>query len=111
MQRLHQKSVIRLRLKTLAAASFGFYLLLNAFLTHCLINPHNAHLQGQATTSPLASLCAWVHKTVSPHTPSVGLILPIIAAALFIVAAPLQRSSQFQPIKPIGRSPPQLCFV
>lgn len=110
MHRLREKSVIRLRLKTLAAASFGFYLLLNAFLTHCLISPHNAHLQGQAT-SPLASLCAWVHKTVSPHTPSAGLILPTIAVALFIVAPPMQRSSQFQIIKPIGRSPPQLGFV
>lgn len=110
MHRLHQRSLIRLRLKSFAAASFGFYLLLNAFLTHCLINPHNAHLQGQAT-SPLASLCAWVHKTVSPHTPSAGLVLPTIAAALFIAAPPLQRSSQFQIIKPIGRSPPQYGLV
>ncbi|HWQ68636.1 MAG TPA: hypothetical protein VN494_01560 [Patescibacteria group bacterium] len=102
--------MIRLRLKTFAAASFGFYLLLNAFLTHCLISPHNAHLQGQ-TKSSLASICAWVHKTVSPHAPSTGFILLIVAAILFILAPPMRRSSQFQVIQPIGRSPPLLCLV
>lgn len=108
MHRLRDRSIMCLRLKSLAAASFGFYLLLNAFLTHCLIQPHNAHSQGQVKSN-LASICAWVHKTVSPHAPTVGLILPVVAATLFILASPLPRSSQFQIIKPIGRSPPQLC--
>lgn len=102
--------MIRLRLKSFAAASLGFYLLLNAFLTHCLVQPHNGHLQGQ-TNSHLASICVWVHKTVSPHAPSAGLILPAVAATLFILVPPLLRSSQFQIVKPIGRSPPQLCHV
>lgn len=102
--------MIRLRLKYFAAASFGFYLLLNAFLTHCLVQPHNAHSQGQAN-SPLASICAWVHKTVSPHAPSAGLILPVVVATLFILVPLLPRSSQFQIITRTGRSPPQLCLV
>jgi hypothetical protein len=37
------------------------------------------------------------------------LILPSIAATLFVLASPPPRFSQFQIIKPIGRSPPQLC--
>ncbi len=105
MQRLPQRSLIRLRLKSFAAASFGFYLLLNAFLTLCLVHSHNEHVQGQAN-GHLASICMWVHKTVSPHAPSAGLILPIVAAALFIPAPLLPRSSQFQTIKRTGRSPP-----
>lgn len=110
MQRLDDRSLIRLRLKSVAAASFGFYLLLNVFLTHCLIQPHNAHPQGQVKGN-LASICAWVHKTVSHHAPTVGFILPIVAATLFILASPLPRSSQIQIIKPIGRSPPQFCLA
>lgn len=110
MQRLHERSLIRPRLKSFAAASFGFYLLLNAFLTHCLIQPHNGHVQGQAKSN-LASICVWVHKTVSPHAPSAGLILPAVAATLLILVPPLRRSSQFQIVTPIGRSPPQLCLV
>jgi hypothetical protein len=110
MQRLRERSLIRLRLKTFAAVSFGFYLLLNAFITHCLINPHNTHGQGQAN-SQLASICAWVHKTVSPHAPSAILILPVVVASLFILMPLLPRSSQFQIIKRTGRSPPQLCLA
>ncbi|PTL36481.1 hypothetical protein CLG94_03730 [Candidatus Methylomirabilis limnetica] len=110
MQRLHEGSLIRLRLKTFAAVTFGLYLLLNAFLTHCLVQPHNGHLQGQAN-SPLASICMWVHKTVSPHAPSAILILPVVVASLFILTPLLPRSSQFQIIKRTGRSPPQLCLA
>ena len=102
--------MIRLRLKYFAAASFGFYLLLNVFLTHCLVQPHNGHLQGQAN-SPLASICMWVHKTVSLHAPSARLILPVVAATLFILVPLLPRSSQFQIIKRTGRSPPLLSLT
>jgi len=102
--------LIRPRLKSFAAASFGFYLLLNAFLTHCLVQPHNAHSQGQ-TTSPLASICAWVHKTVSPHAPSAILILPAVAATLFILVPLLPRFSQFHIVRSTGRSPPLYCLV
>ncbi len=102
--------MIRLRLKSFAAASFGFYLLLNVFLTHCLIQPHNAHIQGQATSS-LASICAWVHKTVSPHAPSVVFMLPVIVAILFLLVLPVSCSPQFQLIGPTGRSPPRLYHI
>ncbi|MDE2060596.1 MAG: hypothetical protein KGL31_05865 [candidate division NC10 bacterium] len=105
MHRLHQRSMVRLRLKSLAVASLGFYLLLNAFLTHCLVQPHNGHLQSQAN-SRLASICIWVHKTVAPHAPSTGVILPVVASTLFILVPLLPRLSQFQIIKRTGRSPP-----
>lgn len=110
MQRLSERSFVRLRLKPFAAASFALYLLLNAFLILCLIHPHNDHLQGQAN-GHLASICVWVHKTVSPHALSAGLILPAVEAALFILVPLPLRSSQLQIIKLTGRSPPQLALA
>jgi hypothetical protein len=105
MQRLHEGFMIRLRLKSFAVASLGFYLLLNAFLTLCLVQHHNTHAQAQ-TNSHLASICVWVHKTVAPHAPSTGVILPVVAVTLLILIPLFPRSSQFQIIKRTGRSPP-----
>ena len=110
MERLYKRVLIRPRLISFVAASISLYLFLNAFLILCLIHPHMKHAQHQAK-GHLASVCMWVHKTVSPHAPSTGVILPVVASALFILAPLPLRSSQLQIIKPSGRSPPQLCLV
>lgn len=110
MQRLHDRSVIYTRLKPIAAVSIGLYLFLNAFLVHCLIRPHNTHIQ-QQTNAPLASVCLWIYKTVSPHAPSTGVVLPVVSAFLLIPLPLLSRLSQFRIIRRTGRSPPQHSFA
>lgn len=100
----------RSSLQSCAAAAVGLYLLLHAFLTLCLVHPHNEHLQDQAKKH-LASICRWAQKTASPHVPSVSVLLPVVAAALFILVPPLSRASQCRIITPLGRSPPPLCLV
>ncbi|NJD68836.1 MAG: hypothetical protein C3F12_07445 [Candidatus Methylomirabilota bacterium] len=110
MQRSDQRSPVRLRLTSFVAASISLYLLLNAFLILCLIHPHNRHVQHQAN-GHLASICAWIHKTVAPHAPSTGVMLPVVAATLLILIPLLPRFSQIRIIRCTGRSPPQLCLA
>ncbi|PWB77003.1 MAG: hypothetical protein C3F08_10625 [Candidatus Methylomirabilota bacterium] len=110
MQRLQDRSVIRLRFTPLVAAAVTLYLFLNAFLILCLTHPHMQYAQHQAK-SPLVSVCLWLHKAVSPHAPSTDAPLPVVAAMLLILLPLPQRASQFQVIRRTGRSPPRLCFA
>ena len=97
-------------LRPLAVSALCLYLLVNVFLILCLVHPHKAHLQGQADDHP-GSVCEWVHKTVSSHLPSSGVLLPL-AAALLLVFLPLpQHAPQIFPIRLTGRSPPPLAFA
>src|SRR5574337_1993783 len=106
-QRLHRRSLMYSRLTFFTAASISLYLLLNAFLILCLTHPHIKHTQHQ-TNSPLASVCVWLHKTISPHAPSTEVLLPTVAAMLLILIPLPQRFSQFRIIRRTGRSPPLL---
>lgn len=110
MYSVHERFLIRPRLNSFVAASISLYLLLNAFLILCLNHPHNKHVQHKAK-GPLASVCMWVHKTVSPHAPSTGVILPVVAATLLILIPLPPRASQFRIIQRTGRSPPQFCLA
>ena len=97
-------------LRSLAVSALGLYLLLNVFLISCLVHPHKAHLQDQADDH-LNSVCEWVHKTVSSHVPSVGMLLPLAAAVLLVFLPLLQHRPQISPIRLTGRSPPPLAFA
>jgi len=92
-------------LRSLAISAVCLYLLVNAVLILCLVHPHNTHLQGQADSHP-ASVCEWVHKTVSSHVPASGIILPLIAAAPLAFLPLLQRILETCFITLTGRSPP-----
>lgn len=97
-------------LKSIAASALGLYLLVNVFLILCLVHPHNTHLQSQVDSHP-GSVCDWVHKTVSSHIPSSGILLPLAAAVLLDLLPSLLHYPQTSPIRLTGRSPPQLVLA
>lgn len=107
MSLLRRTSYNARSLRPVAVSALGFYLLVHAFLILCLVHPHNAHLQAQADDH-LGSVCTWVHKTVSSHVPSSGVILPLVAAALLAVLPAVWRCPQISPVLLASRSPPLL---
>lgn len=105
MRRVRRTPSVHRYLKPFAAASLTLYLFLNAFFILCLIHPHNEHLQDQAN-GHLASVCVWVNKTVSPHTPSPTVLLPLLEAMLFVALLLPSLIRQARAVQLATRSPP-----
>lgn len=107
MQRLKQRASVYRYLRPLGFAAFCLYLALNVFLILCLIHPHSEHIQGQVN-GHLASICVWVHKTVSPHTTPARVTLPMVEAILFVLLPLPWLVPQTRVIQLTGRSPPTI---
>jgi len=104
---LKRTSCNALSLRPVAVTALGLYLLVHLFLILCLTHPHNTHLQGQADSHPV-SVCAWVHKTVASHVPSLGIVLSLIAAAPLAFLPVPRRAFKIRSVTLTGRSPPLL---